>query len=298
MTVEGARPPMVRWSLRSEARITWLFVYRDLSASLIPACLFLLSASRYLHAPAGHVLTALGQAFAWLALYIYTFCLSNQINGIEEDRLLKPYRPLPRGLVSLRGTWVRWMVAMLGFTLLGWCLGVLVYTLLWQALVVLHNFYGWGAWGFTKNLVMVLGAVAELGMAWELVGPIDTTGWRWIAVVSVLFGALAVHIQDLRDLDGDRRTGRRTLPVIFGERATRRYLAVLLILFPAALHFLLYAPLSFGAPVVVCDLAVTISCWTVAWRVLYLSGRRADHTTYMGYTYIYCLLLGSGILVF
>ncbi|MFE6691760.1 UbiA family prenyltransferase [Streptomyces sp. NPDC057743] len=298
MTIEGTRPTGLRWSPWTEARVTWLFVYRDLSASLIPACLFSLSASRYFASSPSHVLTALGQAFAWLALYIYTFCLSNQISGYEEDRLLKPYRPLVRGLVTLRGTWVRWAGAMLCFTLLGWWLDVLFFTLLWQVLTVLHNFFGWGGWGFTKNLVMVLGAVSELGMAWTLVGPLDATGWCWIAVISILFGALVVHIQDLRDLDGDRQTGRRTLPMIFGETATRRYFAVLLFIFPGLIHTLLYAPLPFGVPVILCDLAVTASCWTVAYRVVRLSGRYSDHKTYMGYTYIYCLVLGSGILVF
>ncbi|MEU7024085.1 UbiA family prenyltransferase [Streptomyces sp. NPDC046203] len=298
MRTAGARAPGVSWSPWHEARVTWLFLYRDLSASVIPAALFTLSAGRYFDSSAGHLLTAFGQVFVWLVLYLYTFCLANQLTGIEEDRLLKPDRPLPRGLVTPRGVRARWAVAMPVFTLLGWWLGVLPYTLLWQAATVLHNFCGWGAWGFSKNLVMMLGVVAQLGAAWTLVGPVDATAWRWILVLTVLFVGPAVHIQDLRDLDGDRRTGRRTLPLLFGEEATRRYLSVFLFLVPAVLWLTLYAPLPSGPRVAVCGLAVTAACWTIAWRVRHRRGRRADHTTYMGYTYIYCLILASGMLVF
>lgn len=286
------------WSPLVELRNTWLFVYRDLSASLIPAGLFALSACRYHHAPADRTLVILGKATIWLFLYIYIFCLSNQITGLEEDRRNKPYRPLVRGSATIRGTWTRWAAAMLCFSVLGWWLHVLAFTLLWQLLTVLHNFAGWGAWGFTKNLVMVLGAISELGTAWSLTGPLNATGWRWITVISITLGALGVHMQDLRDLEGDRSTGRRTLPIIFGETATRRYLSALMTALPIVFLATLYEPEGLTTGTITATLLLTAICWTVSIRVLTRPTARSDHKTYMLYTYVYCTVLASGIMVF
>lgn len=92
--------------------------------------------------------------------------------------------------------------------------------------------------------------------------------------------------------------GRRTLPMLFGETLHAATSPCSCSSSPPSSTPCCTRRYHSGLPVLGCDLALTASCWTVAYRVLHLSGRHADHKTYMGYTYIYCLVLGSGILVF
>ncbi|KAE9984140.1 hypothetical protein BLS_003038 [Venturia inaequalis] len=43
----------------------------------------------------------LAKAFVWNQLHLLTFQVKNQIDGVEEDRIAKPYRPLPAGRITL-----------------------------------------------------------------------------------------------------------------------------------------------------------------------------------------------------
>ncbi|KAJ7628920.1 hypothetical protein FB45DRAFT_748815 [Roridomyces roridus] len=53
------------------------------------------------------VLGSLGRSLAYFVLYLYTFNIADQITGLDEDRINKPDRPLPSGLLSIRETYVR-----------------------------------------------------------------------------------------------------------------------------------------------------------------------------------------------
>ncbi len=131
-----------RWLdvLRSEITLYWKFNRYDISATVMPGMLFVLAAwhSQNPDWAALPGLIVWGTIYFWL--YCTTFCISNQLAGEVEDRLNKPDRPLPSGLVSRRGAFVRWIIAMVLFAAVGWWLGVLEWTLLWQVTLTLHNF--------------------------------------------------------------------------------------------------------------------------------------------------------------
>ncbi|GAA2862177.1 UbiA family prenyltransferase [Streptosporangium fragile] len=301
-TCEHAGPPHAQgiplrpWAVR-EAVLTWRFVYRDLSSTIIPTSLFVGAAAVHHGLPAGPALWAAGKNALWTFLYLYTFCVSNQIAGVEEDRANKPDRPLPSGLVTTAGARRRWGAAMALFTVAGFALDVLLWTLLWQAVTIFHNFGGWGRWGPTKNLCMVLGTIAQLAAAWTMAGPLDGTAWRWILAISLIIAGAAVHIQDLRDMAGDRLAGRRTLPLLLGERATRRHLAVGVAVMPILLALILYVPEEDHIAAAACALVLTAVCWTIAWRVVRRRTPADDHQTYLLYTYMFCYVLLSGVVV-
>ena len=53
---------------------------------------------------------------------------------------------------------------------------------------------------------------------WE--NGLSRTGWIWCGIIC---GAIAstMQVQDLRDVEGDRSVGRRTMPLVLGETAAR-----------------------------------------------------------------------------
>jgi 4-hydroxybenzoate polyprenyltransferase len=281
-------------ALRQEISLSWQFVVRDLSSAFVPPLLFMIAAWSDQPIAVDQFLLSLGRGALLFAFYVYTFCVANQINGLEEDLLNKPYRPLAAGIVSLQGVQIRWLTSMMIYTALGWQFGVLEWVLLWQAVTVLHNFWGWSRHWFTKNLSMALGIIAQLACAWQLIAPTPPAAWRWILLMSVVIFSL-VALQDLRDIVGDRAIGRRTLPLVLGETRTRGLLALGFALLPLVLHFWLLAPAHVVGMLMLYSAALAAFSWIVAARVWLYRTPHADHRTYMLFTYIYCAILATAI---
>ncbi|WP_158502194.1 UbiA family prenyltransferase [Vitiosangium sp. GDMCC 1.1324] len=282
--------------LLRELSLSWKFIGGDVSSAVVPAMLFLGAASAHARLVPVELLRALGRGALYFWLYTYAFCLSNQLVGMEEDRLNKPHRPLPSGLVSERGTRWRWRACMALFTLVGWGFGVWRWTLLWQLVIVLHNEWGGARRWWVKNLLMGVGVLSQLTAAWELVTPLTPTAWRWIGVLSSVVCVL-VSLQDLRDMGGDRAGGRKTFPIVFGERWTRFLLAGLFGLMPLVIHQVLMVPLGMTPWVVLSDAGLALMSWVVAVRVVRWRTPAADHRTYLLFTGWYCLALLSTIVI-
>lgn len=284
------------WPRRVERELAlgWHFIRYDVSSTVVPATLAVIAAGRW-HGEFD--IGTLVLSVIYFVLYIYSFAVSNQIIGLEEDRRNKPDRPLPAGLVTLRGAWVRWAISMVLFPALGAVLGVTGFALMWQACLCLHNFGGFARHWFTKSLVMGFGVIAQLGAAWAIVGPVPPPAWRWIlglAVVAFVF----CNIQDLRDVDGDRALGRRTLPLVYGLPLSCYGLAVgFAVVLPALTHAWLFAPLPSGWVTVSSLLVLDGLSLLIAVRLVLDQRPRALHHTYLLFTGWYCAALVSACLV-
>jgi 4-hydroxybenzoate polyprenyltransferase len=219
-------------------------------------------------------------------LYGYVFDASNQTRDAEEDRVNKPHRPVPVGLITPAGALRRFWVVMplyslVGWRLVGWRLGVLEWVLLFQAATVFINLlcpprsYLW-----CKTPCMIVSTIAQLAAAWQSVSPIDTTALLWILIIPFVF-ALALPFEDVRDMPGDRAIGRRTPALILGEWPVRIWFATLLAGIPVILHFSLFAPTAAPAwRIGLCDTLLAAACWTPAARGLLLRNTPADRLTY------------------
>lgn len=167
------------------------------------------------------------------------------------------------------------------YTALGWLFGVLEWVVLWQGVVLLHNFAGGAKHWSSKNLAMVVGGIVMLAAAWQIVAPIGAVGWRWILVVILTFTA-AISLQDLRDIPGDRATGRRTLPLVIGVWPTRLLVCAAMAVLPVLTYFLLFIPASPSpAALIACGVALAGMSWLTAVRCIVLRSPQDDHRTYM-----------------
>ncbi|KAF7377477.1 UbiA prenyltransferase [Mycena sanguinolenta] len=201
-----------------EIRLFWAFSWRDWSASIIAGTIRTISALRTVDsASTGLVIRSIAHSLGYFALFLYAFNIAGQINSVDEDRINKPDRPLPSGLVTLKGAGIRWYAMTLLFLAVGVASGVFLWTILWVFITVYLCFCGGDKHWFTKNLVcMSAGSVCLLQVAWALGAPITVRETCWAAILSCVTGIVA-NVQDLRDVDGDKITGRRTLPVVLGD---------------------------------------------------------------------------------
>lgn len=293
--LQSFQRPWLR-TIGREIHLSWQFISGDVSSAIVPALLFLLAAWQQQRLGVAGLPLALGQCLLYFWLYLWCFCLANQLVGVEEDRLNKPHRPLVTGAVSYTGALRRFGVAMALYSVVGLWLGVIPWLILWQILVLGNNFGGWTKPWLGKHLVMVLGIVAQLAAAWSITGPLTAVAWSWIGVMAGSHFIL-IAVQDLRDIAGDRVAGRRTLPLVIGERTTRWLLVAGFGLQPLLFHSLLVQPANGGWPALLCSLLLALFSWTIALRIILRQSPAADHQTYLLYTYWYCATVAAAIVI-
>jgi 4-hydroxybenzoate polyprenyltransferase len=284
------------YTFQKEIQITWKFIKRDISVTIIPASLFTIAAWLSNSGSLNELFLDLVRAFVYFFLFIYTSVLPNQILGVEEDKINKPDRPIAAGLVSYTGAKNRYLASMIVFALVGWSFGVLEWTLLWQGLILLYNEGGWSQHWFSKNLGNGLGVVTQLAAAWQMITPLTQASLSWIFIIAFLVFVL-VPLQDLRDIEGDKLLNRQTLPIAFGEQNTRVFLSFIFLIAPFFVHFILMIPAGYKWKVLLCDIAQALICWVVSARVIFCRSPQADHDSYMLFTYWYCLMLASASVV-
>lgn len=184
---------------------------------------------------------------AWAVLHIaiysfifaYVFEIANQTNSSEEDRLNKPSRPIPSGLLSINQAYQRWFWS--------WFL----------SLIVMHRLYGRGAtvsfilWQFWLVFCYVwpkydhwlvknafTGVTAILGsQSIDVILSGIVSKWKMpIAndVANSLWLFLSIHMQDFTEVKGDRAANRKTLPIILSSTGMRQLRATTAVFFLAS----------------------------------------------------------------
>jgi 4-hydroxybenzoate polyprenyltransferase len=279
-----------------EAKLSWHFIAGDVSSAIAPAVLFTIAACTSEHLNLFESTEVVLKSFVYFWLYLWAFCLSNQVDGIEEDALNKPNRPIVEGKASYTSTQLRWIIAILLFTAAGFFFGVLEWAILWNLVIIFHNILGFSKHWVGKNLLMSLGILSQLAAAWQLVSPLTPSAWKWIFVLAGIIFPL-VSVQDLRDINGDIANERKTFPIVFGEVFTRIWLTVLFLLTPLLIYFVLMLPAGASYQMYFCNFALFVTCLIIAFRIFFLRSSRSDHHTYILFTYWYCFAIASSIIL-
>lgn len=171
-------------------------------------------------------------------------CL-NQYADAELDKQIKPYRPIPSGLVSREeALGLSWLLAIFAvgraFTI-GTFFGLMVLVLLFFAV-----FYSLAPFSPRKldPLVNTAWMAVSRGfipmyVVWSIYG--DTgTGLRY-AVLALLWVMGFQATKDIGDSDGDRRFGIKTIPNVYGIRGLIFTMGVCTVVYTAmAMYFGLY----------------------------------------------------------
>lgn len=175
----------------------------------------------------------IGGGFAWVVA-IFAIYLFNGVMDIEEDRINGSGRPIARGAlpagIAARVAAGAAVVSLVTSVLLG-------AGLIWPvAAVLVTGFLYSGPPCFFKRQVPGTTAVCvSLGLLtyWAGVCASTAAGWRFPGVTWLVFvltmsgwmGLVGAPAKDLGDVEGDRAAGRRTVPVILGERRARAVIA-------------------------------------------------------------------------
>jgi 4-hydroxybenzoate polyprenyltransferase len=277
-------------ALPHEAKATYRLVYRDLSASVIPGTLFSFSASV---STGSKSLMWLPCALIYFSLYIYIFCLANQMTDVREDIINKPDRPIPAGLWTVAQANNRFVYGCLLFVVVaalfgGWQL--LLCAAGWIVTTVAYNYFGLDQHFVTKNIVFIsIGTGLQLAAAWLMVAQLSSVAIACIVFSSIMFGT-TINIQDFRDIDGDKKLGRRTLPLVVGTGPARVVSIVALLMIPLAAYYLLVQHQNAAIRNTITLLLLIINMY-IGLRVWNAKTAADDHASYQLHTYQFCGLL-------
>ena len=164
---------------------------------------------------------------------ILAFTVANQRlpNSVLEDSINKAWRPLPSGRITqLQAR--RLLLAILPVTFfLNMSLGGLEVTLTALVLTWMYNDLGGADENYiVRNLINSCGLVSwSAGTTLVACGngryALNAMGYNWLAIeAAIIFTTL--HVQDLRDQEGDIARGRKTAPIVWGDAATRWTIAI------------------------------------------------------------------------
>lgn len=282
-----------------EVELLWKFTKTDLLVSVVSASIFMLVALFSAASVNLQSLAYFGLGLCYFIFYIYPFDISNQLEAIEEDKLNKPFRPLPSGLINEQGAYFRYYLGTAVYLILGAFLGVFYWSVLWVIVTYMLNLRGWDKNWITKNFVsMGLGTAAQLGAAWQIIGPFSSSAIIWISLIS-FWVALTSCTQDFRDVEGDRKTGRKTLPILVGDQNAR----IITMSFWAIMSLsvgIVYFQLQEG--LFWLDLALILPALAthlyIMYRLWFLRSPKADGKTYLIQCLLYCYLLLLSVYIF
>ena len=190
----------------------------------------------------------------------------NQIFDLEIDRVNKPHRLLPSGRISLPEAWRLSLVFLATALLLAaginlHCflvvLGGALGTVLYSAPPIRTK-----SRGLWANLTIALVRGTLLPVAgWSTVKPVlQPEPWVLGAILGAWFLG-AVTTKDFSDVEGDRRGGCRTLPVIYGVQRSIQIIAPFFVLpFLAILPAAFFGHLS-GQPWLLSGLGLLLAGW-------------------------------------
>ncbi|OTA08150.1 hypothetical protein A9Z42_0091090 [Trichoderma parareesei] len=221
----------------------------------------------------------------------YIFDIANQASSPLEDYLNKPYRPIPAGLISLDQARARWIIS--------WTLGlIIIYSCFgpWAALHLLHfeiliwACYVWPRWKswFIRNYF----AAAAYFMLSRLLAQVlrASSPNRSFAIDTIIFFWLmaTIHIQEFHDLEGDRKSNRKTLPMVLsdkGLKTLRSGTSIFIIAFGSGILLVGGAKMAQDILVVpTCVLQQVLSC-VLAYRISASDSVEMDKATYHIYYY-------------
>ncbi|GJE96748.1 UbiA prenyltransferase family protein [Phanerochaete sordida] len=212
-------------SVAHHANTIHLFTKSDIKTTIVPVTLFALVATplcSFHRVP--HIIL-------WVWLHILQFDVSNQCFSTEEDKRNKADRPLAAGRISIRhATILRW--ALLPICLLvslAYSPEVLYASAAMAVLTIIYNeCQAHAAHWSVRNLLNAVGyATFETGAT--LVAGFDCTRLDRTAVLAICLStgimASTYHVQDFKDVEGDRLIGRRTLPIVAPRHARKTVIA-------------------------------------------------------------------------
>lgn len=247
-------------SLKYHIYTIWLFTFSDLKTVVGPKTFFgivnAIFASQFgiPSLPSSSIGSRLPVVAFWCWINLLPFVISNQRQdaAIVEDKLNKPWRPLPSGRLSQHQAKLLMLTLYPIAILASSWIGGIYQSLAIVALGFLYNDCG-GAEAncLVRNLLNGAGYISFTSGAMSAAFGsqfLPTPALvRWLAIVCLVV-TTSVHIQDMSDQGGDRLRNRKTVPLVIGDELSRWTIAVAVGFWSVFCPWFTHTPSLYTAP--------------------------------------------------
>ena len=233
-TEEDIQHEVSNESLLFHLKTLWLFTRSDLKSMIYPNIIFGLASGMSGPAITTNpnpdvmvVLLRIPHVALWLWLNLLLFNVANQRlpSSVIEDSINKPWRPLPSERLNPQQARVLLLWVMPTVLACSLFLGATTEVLLLMCLTWMYNDLGGGDENFfIRNIINAFGmsfyGSGAISIACGNGHNITTAGYQWIALLGVII-VTTLQVQDMSDQEGDAVRGRKTLPLVYGDRFAR-----------------------------------------------------------------------------
>lgn len=222
------------------------------------------------------------KVFLWVWLNLLVFTLANQRlpGSVIEDRINKPFRPIPAGRITAAQT-TRLLLASITLVVVVtyFYLGSFEETVLLFACTWMYNDLEGGEDFVGRNVLLAFiytlygsGSLRVAVQSSSGEGSMSSRGYLWSGIIGGII-LTTMQVQDLKDQKGDKSRNRRTAPLVLGERFTRWTIAIPVSLWSAVCPFFWTLGINLSILTVVAGLVVAV-------RVILLDGISNDKKTW------------------
>ena len=262
--------------------IFWLTTMDDFDTFVIPNTVFGISAAvleprvaqkEWTQYPFRLVLVI---SFNWSNLLIFDLANQRLPAFVEEDKVNKPWRPIPANRMSMKQARLCLLVCLP----LVWALNVAMGTSQEANMIFggtwLYNDLGGGDsnWLFRNLLIACAFAVYNTGSLKTAAGvnELSSLQKKWIGLISCIIFT-TMHIQDLKDQPGDRKRDRQTAPLVLGDGVARWTIAISVVVWNLVCRRFWRTSMAITAP------SLLLGLWIAA-RLLRRRQPNEDRTTW------------------
>lgn len=218
--------------LRQSVKNLWLITKDDTPTFVIPNSIFgiccAIACARGESQSAIQIFCRLPQVliFNWTNLLIFDLANQRSPESAIEDKINKPWRPVPSGLLTCDDLRQSMLVAIPTV----YCLNAIVLgagseTAILFSLTWLYNdLKGGDVDWIVRNVIIAFAFgfynLGSLKVAIANDYEVSSREIWWIVIISLVI-LTTMHVQDLKDVAGDKLKGRRTLPILIGVKEAR-----------------------------------------------------------------------------
>ena len=207
----------------------------------------------------------------------------NQIYDLEIDRVNKGKRPLPSGRMTMAEAWALTVFAYAATLVLAWLVDPAGrHECFWIVLVAIVATYVYSVpplrtkqYGMWANFTIAIPRGVLLKVAgWSAVKTVFGVEPWYIGTIFGLFLLGASTTKDFADMEGDRRGGCRTLPIIYGVRKAAWMISPSFVLPFILINVGVFARILTGNPMLLHALGIVMTLYGS--YVLYLMLKRPE----------------------
>ncbi|KAI5862503.1 UbiA prenyltransferase family [Durotheca rogersii] len=230
--VPSAKPSLSQVTFRIPSLI-WAFTESDFATFVVPNTAFgILGAVAATSLSAGvrpsglEILQRLPIVLVFNWANLLSFDLANQRapESVAEDRINKPWRPIPAGRITSDQTRHLMLISVPLTLCLNYYLGVWEQGLVIHIITWLYNDLRGMDEAFVREILISVGYAmynsGSLQIALGNQANINRNGMIWTCVISSVI-LTTMQIQDLKDQAGDRLRGRKTVALFLGDEISR-----------------------------------------------------------------------------